>query len=137
MGIDLYVDFPGLIFPFEDTAYESMKWALAETKCNFVELFMDYNYNLYLVFDNAIHYWSEEQVLDMYYFLERLYKKKLEVLKEETDYNFKNKKEDKELLEHEYWYHKKYLDKYCLEDIRMILDYFRIVVDNKGRIIVS
>lgn len=140
MGIDLYVDFPGLIFPFEDTSFESMKWALSETKCDFIELFRDYNYNLYLLYDNGIRYWSEEQVRDMYDFLERMYKKKLEVTKIKTDYIFKNDKNDKndeELLKHEYWYHRQYLEKYCLDDIRIILDYFRIIVDNKGKIIVS
>lgn len=137
MGIDLYVDFPGLIFPFEDNQFECMKWALSETKCDFVELFRNYNYNLYLLFDNGIRYWSVEQVRDMYDFLERMYKKKLEVTKTETDYKFKTDKNDEDLLRHENYYHRVHLKKYCLEDIRMILDYFRIIVDNKGRIIVS
>ena len=135
MGIDLVAEFPEGIIPFEEEVSVYMKFALRDTSCNFVEMFRDYEYNLYAIYDNKISYWAMDQVRDMHHFLERMYRLKLSAMKAATDYEFLNEEGDFDRSEWEL--HDLYLETYSLTDIRAILDYFRVLVDNGGIIRVT
>ena len=108
MSIQLLVVFPTNNDPFKEKNM-SNNVILELSKCNGMKILKSYNINLLLLYQHPINFWTSEQLIFIYDSLIKLYINQSDQMQQND-----------------------VLNEFRLEDIKKTLEYFEIIIKNKG-----